>query len=78
LRYVTTDGTDAGRINRRQEHGLVSTYRLERVFDPRSVALVGASQREGALGRTVLRNLREAGFPGSILRAPAARASPPA
>ena len=45
----------------------MSTYRLEKVFDPRSVALIGASQREGALGRTVLRNLREAGFPGSIL-----------
>ena len=34
----------------------MSTYRLEKVFDPRSVALIGASQREGALGRTVLRN----------------------
>ena len=45
----------------------MSTYRLEKLFEPRSVALVGASQREGALGRTVLRNLREAGFPGSIL-----------
>ena len=45
----------------------MSTYRLEKVFDPRSVALIGASQREGALGWTVLRNLREAGFPGSIL-----------
>src|SRR5215204_3953018 len=45
----------------------MSTYRLENIFEPRSVALVGASQREGALGHTVLRNLREAGFPGSIL-----------
>ena len=45
----------------------MSTYRLEKLFEPRSVALIGASQREGALGRTVLRNLREAGFPGSIL-----------
>src|SRR5829696_74058 len=45
----------------------MSTYRLEQIFEPRSVALVGASQREGALGHTVLRNLREAGFAGSIL-----------
>src|SRR5829696_2827909 len=45
----------------------MSTYRLEKVFAPRSVALIGASQREDALGRTVLRNLREAVFPGSIL-----------
>jgi acetyltransferase len=45
----------------------MSTYRLEKLFDPRSVALVGASPREGALGRTVLTNLREAGFLGPIL-----------
>ena len=29
----------------------MSTYRLEKIFEPRSVALVGASQREGALGQ---------------------------
>jgi acetyltransferase len=44
----------------------MSTYRLDKLFAPRSVALVGASPREGSLGRTVLRNLREAGFPGPI------------
>jgi len=49
------------------ENNVMSTYRLEKIFEPRSVALVGASQREGALGHTVLRNLREAGFAGSIL-----------
>ena len=45
----------------------MSTYRLEKLFDPRSVALVGASPRAGALGHTVLNNLREAGFPGTLL-----------
>jgi acetyltransferase len=45
----------------------MSTYRLDKLFAPRSVALVGASAREGALGRTVLTNLREAGFPGPVL-----------
>lgn len=44
----------------------MSTYRLDKLFGPRSVALVGASPREGSLGRTVLRNLREAGFLGRI------------
>jgi acetyltransferase len=44
----------------------MSTYRLDKLFEPRSLALVGASPREGSLGRTVLRNLREAGFPGPI------------
>ena len=44
----------------------MSTYRLDRLLAPRSVALVGASPREGSLGRAILRNLREAGFPGPI------------
>jgi acetyltransferase len=44
----------------------MSTYRLDRLFAPRSVALVGVSTREGSLGRTVLRNIREGGFEGRI------------
>jgi acetyltransferase len=44
----------------------MSTYRLDRLFAPRSVALVGASPRAGSLGRTVLANLQGAGFPGPI------------
>jgi acetyltransferase len=44
----------------------MSTYRLDKLFNPRSVALVGASPRAGSLGRTVLANLREAGFAGAI------------
>ena len=45
----------------------MSTYRLDKIFDPRSIALIGASPRQGALGHTVLRNLREAGFSRPIL-----------
>src|SRR5215207_2677883 len=44
----------------------MSTYRLDKLFAPRSVALVGASHRDGSLGRIILRNLREGGFPGVI------------
>ncbi len=44
----------------------MSTYRLDKLFAPRSIALVGASRREGSLGRTILRNLTEAGFEGPI------------
>lgn len=44
----------------------MSTYRLDKLFAPRSVALIGASPREGSLGRTILRNLREAGFVGRL------------
>lgn len=44
----------------------MSTYRFDKLFSPRSVALVGASPREGSLGRTILTNLRAGGFEGSI------------
>jgi len=44
----------------------MSTYRLDKLFAPRSVTVVGASPRETSPGRAVLRNLRESGFRGSI------------
>jgi acetyltransferase len=44
----------------------MSTYRLEKLFAPRSVAVVGASPRERSLGRVVLRNLRVGGFSGAL------------
>src|SRR5262245_15790456 len=44
----------------------MSTYRLDKLFSPRSVAVVGASPPETAAGRAVMRNLRAAGFEGSL------------
>jgi acetyltransferase len=44
----------------------MSTYRLETLFAPRSVAVVGASPRHTSTGRAVLANLLQAGFPGPI------------
>ena len=39
---------------------------LERLIRPRSVAIVGASEKAGALGASVLANLERARFPGAI------------
>src|SRR5580704_18145554 len=44
----------------------MSTYRLETLFAPRSVAVVGASPRQTSTGRAVLENLLGSGFPGAI------------
>jgi len=44
----------------------VSTYRLDALLAPQSIAVVGASPRERSLGRIALRNLREGGFAGPI------------
>ncbi|KPH62561.1 acetate--CoA ligase family protein [Novosphingobium aerophilum] len=39
---------------------------MERLLNPRSVAIVGASDRPGALGASVLKNLVDRGFSGEI------------
>ncbi len=44
----------------------MTTYRLDRLLNPRSIALVGASPRDQSVGRKILANLRRAEFPGPI------------
>ena len=44
----------------------MSTYRLKNLLAPRSVALVGASPRQGSVGGSVLRNIRNAKFKGQF------------
>ena len=39
---------------------------LEPLFAPRSVAVVGASDRAGSVGRSILLNIRDAGFAGAL------------
>ncbi|WP_018719247.1 bifunctional acetate--CoA ligase family protein/GNAT family N-acetyltransferase [Arhodomonas aquaeolei] len=40
---------------------------LEYLFKPRSIALIGASRREGSVGSVVARNLFKSGFEGPIM-----------
>ncbi len=44
----------------------MSTYRLDKLFSPRSVVVVGASPRQTSPGRAVLSNLRRDGFAGAV------------
>ncbi|MER2178882.1 MAG: acetate--CoA ligase family protein, partial [Stenotrophomonas maltophilia] len=44
----------------------MSTYHLQAVFRPQSVAVIGGSPRERSAGRAVMRNLRGTGFPGKV------------
>src|SRR4051812_32376684 len=44
----------------------MSTYRLKNLLSPRSLALVGASLRQGSVGRAILSNIRSAGFNGQF------------
>lgn len=45
----------------------MSTRNLDRVFRPKSVALIGASDRTGSVGDILTRNLMSAGFAGPIM-----------
>ncbi len=45
----------------------MSQYNLSRVFSPRQVAVVGASEKPGSIGSAVMNNLIEGGFPGKLL-----------
>jgi acetyltransferase len=44
----------------------MSTYRLKDLLAPRSLALVGASPRQGSVGGAILRNIRNAKFKGEF------------
>ena len=45
---------------------LMSTYRLKNLLSPRSFALVGASPRQGSVGRAILQNTLKAKFKGEF------------
>src|SRR5215472_12893573 len=45
----------------------MSVRNLDKAFKPRSVALIGATPRPGAVGAVVARNLRRAGFAGELM-----------
>jgi acetyltransferase len=45
----------------------MSVRNLDKLFGPRSVALIGATSRAGAVGGVVERNLRRAGFAGEVM-----------
>ncbi|PWU13087.1 MAG: acetyl CoA synthetase subunit alpha [Verrucomicrobia bacterium] len=42
------------------------SHPLDSMFEPATVALVGATESEGSVGRTVLQNLEKASFTGSV------------
>src|ERR1043166_987742 len=44
----------------------MSTYRLENLLSPRSIALVGASPQPASVGRAILNNIRKARFNGQF------------
>ncbi|MFC2993241.1 MULTISPECIES: bifunctional acetate--CoA ligase family protein/GNAT family N-acetyltransferase [Halomonas] len=44
----------------------MSTRFLRHFFEPKTIAVIGASEKSDSLGGLVIRNLQEAGFPGTL------------
>ncbi|MEM3673137.1 MAG: GNAT family N-acetyltransferase [Candidatus Bathyarchaeia archaeon] len=44
---------------------MVTTY-LDKIFNPQSVAVIGASDEEGSVGRALMKNFLESGFKGKV------------
>ena len=42
-------------------------YNLNRIFKPRHVAVVGASEKAGTIGTALMKNLIDGGFSGMLL-----------
>ena len=45
----------------------MSQYHLDRIFEPRRIAVVGASEKSGSIGNALMQNLIQGGFPGELL-----------
>ncbi|MBU0994291.1 MAG: GNAT family N-acetyltransferase [Proteobacteria bacterium] len=44
----------------------MSIANMDKIFNPRNVAVIGASDREGSIGSVILNNLKSSGFQGDI------------
>lgn len=45
----------------------MGVYNLDKIFKPNSVAVIGASEKQGSIGSALMENLIEGGFEGSLL-----------
>lgn len=45
----------------------MTTRNLDALFEPKSIALIGASGHEGSVGQVITRNLTAAGFEGAVM-----------
>ncbi len=45
----------------------MNIYNLDKIFKPSSVAVIGASEKKGSIGYSLIKNLIEAEYPGKVL-----------
>ncbi|MFB6841706.1 GNAT family N-acetyltransferase [Streptomyces sp. NPDC056361] len=64
--HLDLEPTDRSLAVQRAREQRAEARSVQRLLTPRSVAVVGAGRAPGGVGRTVLRNLIEAGFTGRV------------
>ncbi|MEW6046794.1 MAG: acetate--CoA ligase alpha subunit [Bacillota bacterium] len=63
---VQPQSVEASRNGQRAKEAAFGLVNLQRLYRPRSVAVVGASANPAKLGHQVLRNIIESGYPGEV------------
>jgi acetyltransferase len=68
VKHPAGKASPSGKLIIDPAHDLLRAERhpLDDIFNPRSIALIGASEREGSVGRTVLWNLLSTPFGGTV------------
>lgn len=49
-----------------KEASILATLNLDKIFDPKSIAVIGASDKEGSVGYTLMKNLTDLGYRGKV------------
>jgi acetyltransferase len=49
-----------------KEASILATLNLDKIFNPKSIAVVGASDEEGSVGYTLMKNLTDLGYGGKV------------
>ena len=44
----------------------MGTLNLDKIFEPQSVAIVGASDAEGSVGYAIVKNFTQSGYAGKV------------
>jgi acetyltransferase len=62
---ITIDFLDPPKI--REEENAMSSHNIEKFFNPKAIAIIGASPKENSVGYKVMTNMRTSGYQGHIL-----------
>ena len=45
----------------------MTTYNLDKIFKPSSVAIIGASEKQGSIGHALVKNITDVGYQGKVI-----------